>query len=94
MLNPFFSPDILTIPLGVPKYIPPVSSLTTIRSTFFMISFLKELAFNSDLLIFTGLIFAKRFNSDLSLSKPVSGRKSLEKNHTLYLQRKRVKQHH
>ena len=64
-------------PLGLPKYMPLISSLTTTRSTFSTISFFKVLESISDFLIFTGRMFAKRFNADLNLSKPLSGLNSL-----------------
>ena len=44
-----------------------------------MISFFKELESRRDFLIFTGLILANKFNADLNLSKPLSGRNSLGK---------------
>ena len=74
MFIPFLSPfSIGLIPLGSPKYIPPVSSLTIIISKPETISGFKVEASTNCLKHIAGLKFAKSFNSFLNFKRALSG---------------------
>ena len=74
MLIPFLSPlSIGLIPLGSPKYIPPVSSLTIIISRPETISGLRVDASTNCLKHIAGLKFANSFNSFLNFNNALSG---------------------
>ncbi len=74
MFVPFSVPSgSFSTPLGSPKYNPPVSSLTTRRSTPSMTSPFNVEASIRDLNILTGRRFAKRAISFLSVSSALSG---------------------
>ena len=74
MLIPFLSPlSIGLIPLGSPKYIPPVNSLTIIMSKPDTISGFNVDASTNCSKQIAGLKLANNFNSFLSFNKALSG---------------------
>ena len=74
VLIPFLSPfSIGLIPLGSPKYIPPVNSLTIIISSPETTSGFRVEASTNCLKQIAGLKLAKSFNSFLSFNNALSG---------------------